>query len=126
MNPNRTFEDTFNMDATIQQLAMYASCDGLLSITEDEDGAVKKYKDFIRKFNHFKTLIRNGTVTLDQLRHDVLSKYGPYPQPKEKTIEEKVDDLLNIVQSQQGLPDQQSIRDEFLEQSGFKNQLSLD
>lgn len=121
----RTFEDTLRLDEFLQQLALYEVCKGLLFVPDDIEKLSKIQKKVVYQFNYFKTLIRNESISFDELKSYILGKYGPYPQPKEQTLDDVLKRILegkrnDIKQLDEGKLSNHLI-DNFLRESGFKD-----
>jgi len=95
MKRRHSIEETFELDKTIQKLALYEICEGKMVVPTDRQGLIDFELECADKFNYFKDLIQKGECDLEYLENTVLSKNGAYNQNEEfiGTPEELIEEL---------------------------------
>jgi len=89
------FDNVSKIDSEIYQLAMYEVTEGKLFFLKESSELVKLQGLVISKFNYLKSLIQRGSITLEQLRKDILSKNGPFKQNETSKQVLDFDELVN-------------------------------
>lgn len=127
----RTFEDVIQIDDALRKLSIYEVSKGMLLLPTSMEEAFEFQQKVINKFNYFKRLIQNGSVSFEQIKCYILDQNGPFKKQRKLTIDEL---LINIQQCKQDDIEEEeggsksfseSILQNFLKESGFlKNQSS--
>jgi hypothetical protein len=83
-----SFEEVTQLDNAILHLATYNITKGLLLVPKNAEDVIAMHEKVANKFNEFKYLIQRGECSLEDIKHNVLSEYGPFKRVKEPTIDE--------------------------------------
>lgn len=83
-----SFEETGQIDDQIHQLALYTATEGKIIMPKDQESLMEIHRKMAHFFNYYKKLIQDNESSLEDIREDVLSTYGPFPATKRLDIED--------------------------------------
>ena len=93
------------MDQELLQVSMYEVSKGRVSIPKSPDELIEFHVKTAHMFNYFKTLIRRGETTLDELRIQVSNRWGSVYQESE---EDNIDEVLKEIDEENAFREIQS------------------
>jgi len=124
----RTFEDVLRIDEALQQLAIYDITKGMMLVPTSQEEFHEFQLKVVDKFNYFKRLIQNGSVSFEQIKCNVLDRNGPFKKQRCPTVDELITTIQECKQDdiKEGGPGSFSefMLQNFLRESGFKKEPS--
>ena len=85
-----SFDEVIKMDQALHQLAAYEVTHGMIIVPKTQEEFLELSDKIAKKFNYFKTLIRNKECNFQFIKDNVLQKNGPFPK-EEKFDSEKLE-----------------------------------
>jgi len=93
-NFRMTLEEAQRRDLLIFELAFYDVTQGMMTVEANENDLLALKKEACRRFNVFKSQIKSGEFTLEELEQNIVLKHAAIPDPKMSYSIDDVDDFV--------------------------------
>ena len=80
MKNRYTYDEIMKIESILMSLAMYEACGGFVRTGMDEQDTLDFYIKVSKLFNEYKMMLRNGEITLMELKDQIANKYGAVRQ----------------------------------------------
>jgi hypothetical protein len=101
--------EIMQMDQYLMNLAAYESSEGMITVPQTIDDAIKFQQTIKHQFNVFKRMIQCNECTLEELEQMVLRRHGPIPNPySNMTIDETLEEISKeeeVEKEEEQIPD---------------------
>jgi len=107
-----SIEETVAMDQSLQHLAFYEVTKGMMPNAEIRNDPMELFDNVATQFNYYKAMIQRGSISLEQLKHDILSKNGPFFQKDEfkgLSNDEKLDKSIEMILNKEEVPEEYNL-----------------